>query len=485
MRGNHILGGNWNMGEATELVEELDVVEMSSWCADELAGVDLGDRRLNARLVDVTTKLAMQPQAPINQACKDWTDTKASYRLFQNEKMRLEDILAPHQRRTMERMRGYPLVLAVEDTCYLDYNSHVKTVGLGPIGTQKQDLWGLVLHSTLAVTPAGLPLGVLTAEVWAREAETEPMSDWERRKRPIEEKESYKWLKALQETVVLSPEGVQVVSVCDREGDVYELFVEAERLKADLLVRASQDRALAKAELGKLWAQTEAASVAGHLKVEVPARDGKPGREAIVSVRFCRVTLKPPWRSDREPLPEIILDAVLVREDHPPDDVTPLEWLLLTNVPVQCFEDAVERVKWYRCRWHIEVYFKVLKSGCKVEACRLGTAERLKRFIILNSIIAWRLYWITHINRHAPHTPCSIILTEHEWHALYATIHRTSQPPPQTPTTHEAVRWVARLGGFLDRKGDGQPGVTAIWRGWQRLQDISATWLLLHGDSYG
>jgi hypothetical protein len=479
-------GGEGRMLEmAGFVVEESSVAEASSWWAEELAGVDVGDSRLNARLVSTAAKLATQPQASINQACDDWADTKASYRLFRNDRVTPEQILAPHQRRTQERMQGYRLALAVQDTCYLDYTTHLKTRGLGPVGTQKQDLRGLVMHSTLVLTPAGLPLGVLTEEVWARDAEAEPMNAWERRKLPIEEKESYKWVKTLRETVELTPQGVQVVSICDREGDVYELFVEAERLETGLLVRAAQDRVLAEGEMGKLWAQVEEAAVAGYLKVQVPTRDGKPKREAIVSVRFCRIVLKPPWRSDGEELAEVTLDAVLVREEHPPEDATPLEWLLLTHVPVRSFEAAVERVKWCRSRWQIEVYFKVLKSGCKVEACRLGTAERLERFIALTSIIAWRLYWMTHINRHTPDSPCTVVLAEHEWHALYAAIHHTSAPPQQTPKVYQAVRWIAQLGGFLNRKGDGQPGVTTIWRGWQRLHDIAATWLLFHGDTYG
>jgi hypothetical protein len=361
---------------------------------------------------------------------------------------------------------------------------------MGPIGTPQQNITGLVMHATLILTPQGLPLGLLTKEIWARDADAKPLNDWERRKQPIEDKESYKWIKALRKTVSLTPEGVQGVTVCDREGDVYELFVEAEQLETGLLVRATQDRALeeAETEVKRLWPQAEAAPVAGRLKVEVPARDKEARREAMVTVRFCRVTFKPPWRSkqlDKDPLEPVRLHVILVQEEKAPTGVKPLEWLLITNVAVQSFGEAVERVKWYRCRWHIEVYFKVLKSGCRVEDCRLGTAERLKRFIALLSIIAWRLYWMTHINRHAPHAPCTIVLAEHEWHALYATIRRTQKLPKDLPTVRQAIRWIAQLGGFLGRKGDAQPGVTTIWRGWQRLHDISATWLLLHEGTYG
>lgn len=461
--------------------DDIPIVEVTDWCEEELAEVHLGDKRLDVRLVDIAAKLAAQPLAPINQACDDWADTKASYRLFQNEKVTPEKILTPHQQRTRERMASYPLVLAVQDTTYLNYTSHSKTEGLGPIGTEEQDLLGLVDHTTMALTPEGLPLGVLSQDIWARETDTESLTAAELRKRPIEEKESYKWLEALRETVALTPDGVQVVSVCDREADVYELFAEAQALETGLLVRATQNRTLVEPEMGKLWNAVETAPVAGHLIVHVPAKGDEPERDAIVNVQSCTVTLNPPWRpkrADRDPLPEITLDVVLVQEVDPPTDVTPLEWLLLTNVPVRSFEDAVERVKWYRCRWHIEVYFKVFKSGCKVEDCRLGTADRLIRYLTLSSIIAWRLYWLTHVNRHYPDAPCTTVLAEHEWRALYASINHTPVVPQQPPTVRQAVHWIAQLGGFLGRKSDGEPGVIVIWRGWQRLQDIAATWLL-------
>lgn len=474
--------------EMTFDITTVDVATASSWCAEELGAVELGDERLNRRLVETVVRLMAQPQAPINQACEDWAATKGSYRLFRNPKVSGAKILTPHQTQTKRRMQDYPLVLALQDSSYLDYTTHRKTKKLGPIGTPQQNLSGLILHQTMVVTPDGLPLGIIAQEIWARDPDAPVLSDYERRKQPIEQKESYKWITALRETVQHTPADVQVVSVCDREADVYELFVEAEHLQTGLLVRATQDRALLEAETGKIWATVEAAPVSGTLQVHVPAKNQEPKREAIVDVRFCHVTLKPPWRpkrDDRDPLPARGLDVVLVREVNPPTGVTPLEWLLLTNVPVQSFADAVERVRWYRSRWQIEIYFRVLKSGCHVEECRLGTADRLEHFIALVSVIAWRLYWMTHINRQTPDASCVLVLAEHEWHALYATIHRTTHLPTQPPTVRQAVRWIAQLGGFLARKGDGEPGITVIWRGWQRLHDISTTWLILRKESYG
>jgi hypothetical protein len=468
--------------ETETAIASADDQGIMEWCREEFSSVDLGDKRLNRRLIETAGQMAAHPQAPINQACEDCAATKASYRLFANERATEHKIMKPHQECTQKRMRGHPLVLAVQDTTYIDYTAHPKTKGLGPIGTKKQNLSGFVMHPTLILTPEGLPLGVLVQNMWVR-PQDEPEKEKDETYIPIEEKESYKWLANLEKTVELTPEGVQVVSVCDREADIFEFFVRANELKQSILVRSTQNRLLVDNDLRKLWAAAEAAPLAGHLSVQVPAQRGEPERQAQVSVRFCSVTLRPPWRPKQPgqgPLPSVTMYIVLAQEVNPPADATPLEWLLLTNVPVYSFEDAMERIKWYRCRWHIEVYFKVLKSGCKVEDCRLQTADRLRCFLAMSIVIAWRLYWLVHINRCCPEAPCIVVLADHEWQALYAKIHRTTLLPKEMPTVRQVVRWIAQLGGFLGRKGDGEPGVTTIWRGWQRLTDISETWLLLN-----
>ncbi len=454
----------------------------ASWSGTEFAGIEFGDARLNARLLTVSDALAAQPQAPINQACQGWAATKGAYRLFQNEKVEPELILLPHQQQTQDRMRAYPLVLAVQDTTLLDYTTHLVTQGLGPIGTVSQDLWGLVMHTTMAFTPQGLPLGILSQDIWARDAVAQNGSDT-RKQRPIEAKESYKWVTALRETAALTPEGVEVVSVGDREADVYEVFQEAQALQTKVLVRATQDRTLL--DNGTLKPYMKRQSAAGYLTVEVPARVNRPARTATVEVRLGTVTLKPPYRPKAwgQHLTPLTVDVVWVHELNPPDGVDePLDWLLLTNVPVASFADAVERVRWYKVRWQIEVWHKVLKSGCKVEACQLESGDRLIRFLTVKSVIAWKLFWLVHLNRAQPDAPCTVIMTEHEWQALYATIHETLDQPDEVPTVREAMHWVAQLGGFLGRKGDGEPGVTVLWRGWQRLQDFVRLWRIVQRE---
>lgn len=453
------------------------------WLAEELSEVSLGDKRLNWRLLDTGVKLAAKPSVSINQACDDWADTKASYRLFANKKTTAEKILEPHYERMGARAAGQKRVFALQDTSYLDYTHHSQKEGMGPIGTEQQKLTGMVMHSALLMNDAGLPLGLASQEIWVRPEAAKQTSADERHRLPIEEKESYKWLKALSQTVERVPTDVQLVSIGDSEADIFELFNHARSLKTDLLVRAAQNRSVCEPEVGLLWTSLEKQTAAGHLKVLVPPRNQEAKREATVTVRFAHITLKAPAHL-RKKMANMQLYAVLVQEESPPSDVeSPLRWLLLTTVPVHSLEDAIQRIRWYRMRWQIEVYHKILKSGCQVEKTQLATADRLLPFLALFGIIAWRLFWITLVARYEPDAPCTVVLTEHEWQSLYAFHHKSNHIPAQQPTVAQVVLWIAQLGGFLARKHDGHPGVTVVWRGWQRLNDISSAYLIFHPHS--
>jgi len=450
-----------------------------SWATEEFSKIRLKDKRLDQRCQKLASVLEQQSTQPINQACEDWADTKAAYRFFDNPKISPDEILTPHYRRTVNRMKSQALVLAVQDTTFLNYTHHPQTEGLGEIGTKQQNQRGFGMHSTLAVTPQGLPLGLLTQQFFERPIGEASHTALEIQKLPIEEKESYRWIEAFEQVIALTPEEVQVVTVCDREADFYEMFVMAEEKHADLLVRANTDRRLDE-EAKSLWAKVESQRKAGDLTVDIVGNDKRKARQATVSVRFCTVRLRPPWRPQKKKLPPITLTAILVREDNPPADIKePIEWLLLTNTVVKDFRQAVQVIEWYCCRWQIEVFHKIIKSGCRVEDCRLQTAARLQNYIALMSVVAWRLQWLTYINRTNPQEPCTTVLTTIEWQALYMRIHKTSVLPKSLPSTHQVIRWIAQLGGFLGRKSDGEPGIVVIWRGWQRLQDMAATWTLI------
>jgi len=458
---------------------ENEQLTSEQWTTYELSEIALGDQRLNWRLLDSAAKLAAKPSVSINQACDDWADTKATYRLFANEKTTMAQILAPHQQRTQERMTGHKYCLAIQDSSYLDYSHHSRKSGMGPIGTTQQTLRGLVMHSVLATTTSGLPLGVIHQSIWARDETVKQMTSDERRKVPIAEKESYKWLTALDETVKWQPPGTQLVTVGDSEADIFELFDHARKRETDLLIRAGQERAVCAPEVGLLWSVVEKQPLAGHLKVQVSKRNEQPAREATVAVRYTSLMLRPPAHL-RTQLKPLSLYAVFVQEVEPPTEVEPLCWLLLTTVPVTGLDDAIERIQWYCQRWQIEILHKILKSGCHIEQAQLASAKRLKPLIALFSIIAWRLFWLTFLARTDPDAPASVMLAKHELEALYTFLHQQPLPDTLIPTVRQTLRWVAQLGGFLARKSDGEPGVTVVWRGWQRLTDISAAYLAFH-----
>lgn len=450
------------------------------WAVQEMAEVELKDDRLNWRCQELAKALSEQPNAPINQACEDWADTKAAYRFFGNSKVTPAGISAPHRQRTVERMKEHKLVLAVQDTTFFNYTHHPNTGGLGEIGKKGQKQRGFGLHSTLMMTPTGMSLGLLTQAFFLRPIGEPSHTPQELRKLPIEEKESYRWIEAFEQTLALAPTEVEVVTVCDREADIYEMFVLAQEQTAALLVRASADRSLVDQEVHRLWAKVEKRAPVGSLMVQITQNQEQAARQAQVSVRFTQVKLKPPWRPNQKKLPVVTLTAILVREENPPQNVDePIEWLLLTNTLINDFEDAVRVIEWYCCRWQIEVFHKIIKSGCRVEDCRLQTLDRLQNYIALMSIVAWRLHWLTYLNRAEPDLPCTVALTTIEWQALYIRIHNTTALPSTPPTVRQAVRWIAQLGGFLGRKSDGEPGILVVWRGWQRLQDLAATWYLV------
>ncbi|RKU14525.1 transposase [Candidatus Poribacteria bacterium] len=455
---------------------------VASWSRQEFSGLDLGDTRLDERLLSLADVLAAHPTSGINAACEDWAATKAAYRFFDNPKVSADQVLAPHFQRTVERMRDHQRVFAIQDTTYLDYTDHPSTQGLGPISTKSQGRQGLVKHTTLVVSASGLPLGCLTDQVWVRDASDKTDS----KLKPLQERESYKWIEALSQTQTRIREDVEVIIVCDREvSDIYEFFIEVSK-KTPFVIRAAQNRRI-QDTYDTLKTLMNHSPLAGEFTLEVPARQQQPKRQADLQVYFAQTTLSPPYRSQvrgqTENLPTIDVYLVWVVEPHPPDGIPPIEWLLLTNVKVSTYSEARQRIHWYTHRWHVEVYFKVLKSGTKVEHTRLQTKDRLLRYIALMSVIAWRLYWMTLLNRDIPTADCTHALTENEWKALYMITHKTHTLPTQTPTVAQVVGWIAKLGGFLGRKSDGTPGVTVLWRGWQRLTDISNTFALFQETS--
>ncbi len=452
----------------------------SDWTAHEFASVQLPDERHRKRLRMIAQAFAQKPTAPIPQACEDWSQAKGAYRFLENEGIEPGAIRQAHHQATLQRVRAHRVVLAVQDTSALNYSTHPATAGLGPIGSHSPKTIGLLLHSTLAITPQGKPLGFLHNAVRAR-SKRGLVRD--RHQRKLAAKESYKWvesLKACQQLAPLCPETL-LVNVTDREGDLYELFVEALRVetpaKVHLLVRARHDRKL-EDHARTLWQEVARQPVASTLEVRVGRRGDQPSRLAQLSVRFCAVQLRAPARLSGQP--SVQLWAIEAREGHPPKGATPIVWHLLTSLPVSCAEEAIERVGWYAQRWQIEVIHKILKSGCKVEQRQLQTARRLERVLSVDLVVAWRILALCKAARERPDDPISDWLSSAQWQALWCHVHQRTEPPPVAPRVREAVRWIARLGGFLGRKGDGEPGTKTLWRGLDQLEATTKMWQLCH-----
>jgi len=474
-----------------------------SWAAEEFADVSLGDKRLDVRLITLCDRFSDAPESSINQACRDWAETKAAYRFFQNENVAVGEILAAHRCKTVERASRHKTILAVQDTSYFVYTSHPKTEGLGKMSLKKgknvKKIYsnGLLVHTCLAITTEGLPLGLLAQKIFSRKLRPKQKKSAGKKHRPhehlpVEEKESYKWLEALAHTHEAMGE-TEVVTVCDREADLYDFFKLSDRIGRPVLVRANANRTINRksryAEKGvvKLWEHMRQHPETGCFTIDIPKRpktkhcQEREARTAVVTVRFGSFRLNPPrsnTKYGKEHLPDIDMNAVYVLETDPPDGEEPVEWMLLCNLPVTSFEEACEKVRWYSLRWRIEMYHKVLKSGFRVEACRLGHAERLARYLTVMSIVAWRLFMITLVARTDPAMPCSTLLADQEWKILFLKANKNKPLPPKPPNIEDVVIWVAKLGGYLARRSDGPPGTITLWRGWKRLADLTEGWNL-------
>ena len=471
--------------------------ESVEWVTQEFARADLGDKRLDRRLVKTAELLTKAPSAPINEACGTWASTQASYRLFNNPKASPAKILEPHWKATAERMSGCGgPVLVMQDTVFFSYGKHVKTRGLGPIGkSNAAHDRGLVMHNALAFTTSGVALGIVSQSTWARgEIPAEDYQEKIERLQvtPIEEKESSKWLISLKQTLERTPAGVQLITLADRESDIFEFLTQAKELRAKYVIRARTDRKLVPEESAGCTRMLEALSdapVLGSLAVEVPGNGSRKARTASIEVRVAEVTIQPPQRrgahakasGSDEPVTVTLVGAT---EQSPPEGCESISWVLLTNLPVRDFESATEKVRWYARRWGIEVWHRVLKSGCKVEDCMLEEAERLKRYLTLFSIIGVRLMHVTYLARVQPDVPATEVFSTEEVNALHIRMTKALPPAAPAPTLREMVRMLGKLGGHLGRKCDGEPGVTVLWRGWTSLYETVET-LRAHNEFLG
>jgi Transposase Tn5 dimerisation domain/Transposase DNA-binding len=466
-------------------------------------------------LREVLAQLAARPTASIPAACGGYAETVAAYRLFDNDRVGFDAVLRPHVEATRRRIAAQPVVLMVPDTTEVDLTRPAQPVrGAGPLdgGARR----GLLLHLMHAFTPDGTPLGTVQAVPWARDEAAPTNGSRTRAERaalPIEDKESHRWLVSLHAARAEAGRhpGVHVVWVADSEADIFEVLAAgmAAPRTADWIVRACRDRATADAEMpATADAGTPAAAAAGYLRAAATAapvlytktiqvrgrepkvacegrarRQPRRSRSATVEVRAARVTLRAPWRKDRA-LPDVAVNVVLVREVDPPADDVPVEWLLVTSLPIDTVDQVRLIVQYYCTRWMVEVFFRTLKAGCRVEERRFEHIERLLPCLAVYLIVTWRTLYVCRLGRGFPELDCGAVFEPSEWQSVYQVVRR-EPPPKEPPSLQEMVRLVAQLGGYVNKKREDEPGPQTVWLGLQRLQDIALCWELFGPGATG
>lgn len=363
-------------------------VPADNWAEEEFGGCQL-DARLQKRLLILAQDFYARPTANVPQACASRAKTKAAYRFLDHDDTSMETLLQPHYQATAARLAQESIVLAVQGSTSLDYTTHWDTEGIGPIGSWVGGPQGLHLHSTLAFSTAGTPSGFLDVQCLGRDRNDFGKKAW-RHQVSIEEKESFKWLKSYRAlaAVQVRLRKTVLVSVADREADVYELFREAVAHPdgPKLLIRAKHDRQLQN-EQARLWETLQAQPVSGTQVLQVPRQGSRSARQAHLTIRFAEVCLHAPAGRDKHE-PAISVWAVFAQEQDAPAGVKALEWLLLTTLPVTSFEQANEKLLWYTRRWGIEVLHRTLKSGCRIEQRQLGRADRLGAALAIDLVVA-------------------------------------------------------------------------------------------------
>lgn len=453
------------------------------WIIEELATVSFGDKRLKKRAQKILEKLSHNATDSIPAACRSAAETKAAYRFFDNDQVTPESIQKTHLEATLARMEKCPVILIPQDTTLLNFSTQYARKDTGP--TIKDSTKGMLLHCAIAVTPEKVCLGSLSVKQWHREA-LQKLTKNEKNKKNysvgIEDKESYRWLenyKKANDYAATLPNAT-VVSIADREGDIYDIYDEANKIfsaegaKAHYLIRAKIDRKVCD-ERGKkndenIRSTLKSEKPLGQLIINVSETKKRKAREAHMTVYSKAVYIALPERrrkgnNDRP----VKITAILCTESNPPAGAEAIEWLLITDLPVLTLEDACEKIQWYVCRWQIEIFFKILKSGCTIEKLQL-IDKNFSACLNFYMIIAWRILYVVVMGRHCPDMSCECVFSKEEWQTTYVVVRR-QKPPSVPPTLNEMVRMVASLGGYLNRKSDPEPGVKTMWIGFRNMQE--------------
>lgn len=454
------------------------------WTEQEFLTLYTGDLRVDKRGKKILSAFGKSPGAPISQVFKGWGEIKACYRFFSNPRITPEKLLLPHSVATIKRIKNFPVVLLPSDTTSGDYTGKSSIEGLGRLAANQQgDNLGIFIHPTLAVTPERLCLGVVGAKIWTRPIKKSKLSTYQKKKRPIEEKETYRWIESydLACEVAEKTPNTQIISITDREGDFIDLFIEVFNKKeenpkcADIIIRSCQDRCLEERDLDtkeniKLKQALRTSVKLGEIEFIIPAAKFRQQRVVKQAIKAKTITFRGIRNS------KIRINAVMAIEEDPPEGEEALVWIFLTTLSIAKFDEAVKVVEYYLCRWEIEIFNKILKSGCKIEEKQLQTGERLKILISLFLILAWRVQYLMMIGRTCPNISSSDIFEECEWKSVYKIVNRNKPLPDKPPSLNDFIRMVAMLGGYIGRNNDPPPGPKVMWKGLTRMADFATAW---------
>ena len=442
---------------------------------EEFAGLDFNNSRLEDRFIRTMETLSNQPDKSIWVSSENRAEAKAIYRMLSNEDLDREEILRTHRESTIRRMiQSERTILAIQDTTSLNYNKQTKMDGIGYIGDRTL---GVNIHSCLAVTVEGLTLGLLAQSSFNREqSNNHTLTSDGKKRRALTEKESYRWIQTLGASTLELPQGVHIVTVCDREGDMYELFDEAINEDQSFLIRIVHNRNTI--ENAKILDEIKKKPCSGIVKAKIPrdSRKGLKEREAILHIRYGSFDVKRPkilgkvkhLKSSHE------VNIICVHEKQHAKGIEPIEWFLMTNEPVKDGQAAYEKAVWYMRRWRVEQFHYVLKSGCAVEKLQERSMEKTTTLVLMYSIIAAAIMNITYIARIHPQLPCTVCFEEDEWKLLYCVANKTRKSPDKPYTIEEAVTYLSWLGGPKRAPSDGPPGVKTIWIGLDKLNTLLA-----------
>jgi len=411
---------------------------------------------------------------------EDHAETKAIYRFLSNDAVTPKALRAPLRDAALRHLGDETTVIVAQDTTGLNFTTHQATEGLGPLGAGDGSKgYGIFVHSAIAISESGVPLGLMRQQSWARSKDIGRKHN--RKRRPLEEKESFRWVATARAVEAAVPTDKRLVQVADREADFFEMFAETRRESSFLLVRVHQNRRLEDDE-HLLWDKVAQMQPAQTFEMLVHTSHTTTARKARLEVRFGPMTILPPCDGvhDKE-LEPITLNAIEVREIDAPEGADAILWRLLTDLPVDSVEHVRRYTRYYELRWLIERYHYVLKSGCKIEDSQLRSFDRIERLLALLSAVALRLLWMTYSARKRPDAPCTVVFSDVEWQIL-CRYYTGTAPPDEPPRLKDVILWLAQMGGFLGRKNDGEPGVKVLWRGLTRMQDIVIGALLMSGD---